>query len=496
MPLAKRDRKYVDGGGFEFLNQKTSFEGPSRWSPAGASRLWVYNLHYFQYLEEMNAAEGTALILDWITCNRDPGGPGFEPYTLSLRIREWIEWLQRHPDIESSKKREIVKSIALQTQAMDQQLEYHLLGNHILENAITLCWSGLSLEGPLCAGWLGSGIRILRRELNRQVLDDGTHDERSPMYQALITESLLRLAGVAEVSGKPHADTVYTLAHDAGTRMLATLQHLVHPDGGYALVNDTAEGVAARYQALLERFDAPQPVTKKSIGSFTLSNAGYLGWKDEKGTYLLFDAGPIGPHHQPGHGHADTLSFELSIQNSRVFTDTGVFTYDVSQERDYDRSTLAHNTIEVDGRDQSELWQAFRCGRRTIIEHASMQQTGEGAVFAGAYRGPGNIRHRRSLTYKSGEIAFVDTLGATGSHTGLLRLHLAPGLKLEKNQNAWTVIGDCCVIAKVVSNGLDWQASVSKYHPEFGIELERPCLSARIEFRDKATINWSIVWQP
>ena len=109
------------------------------------------------------------------------------------------------PGLDAVSRKAVVHSLAEQASALEAQIEYHLLGNHLLENGITLAWAGLSLDGPRSRQWLGKGLEILERELPRQVLDDGTHDERSPMYQALIAESLARLARVAALSAGPTA---------------------------------------------------------------------------------------------------------------------------------------------------------------------------------------------------------------------------------------------------------------------------------------------------
>ena len=102
--------------------------------------------------------------------------------------------------------------------------------------------------------------------------------------------------------------------------------------------------------------------------------------------YLVFDAGPIGPKHQPGHGHAGALSFELSAGGRRVVTDTGVLTAAAPLAATI--AHAAHNTVEIDGRDQSEVG-AFRCGRRSSI--VAPQPPGpRGATLIGEDRGPGS----------------------------------------------------------------------------------------------------------
>jgi len=197
---AKRHACGFDGVGFRFLNARHPFSGDRRWAPDAASRLWTYNLHYFEYLWGLEPGQALRLIDDWVAVNVDVRTPAWEPYPLSLRIREWIEWLHANPDLPSATREAVCRSVASQLAALSQQVELHLLGNHLAENAITLCWGGLSFTGVLADAWVRQGTRLMRREVIGQVLDDGVHDERSPMYQALLAQALLRLAEVAEQS--------------------------------------------------------------------------------------------------------------------------------------------------------------------------------------------------------------------------------------------------------------------------------------------------------
>ena len=80
--------------------------------------------------------------------------------------------------------------------------------------------------------------------------------------------------------------------------------------------------------------------------------------------HLLLDVAAIGPSYLPGHGHADSLSFEMSIYGTRVFVNSGVSEYKAGLIRDYERGTSAHNTVEVNGTNSSEIWAEFRVARR------------------------------------------------------------------------------------------------------------------------------------
>jgi uncharacterized heparinase superfamily protein len=400
------------------------------------------------------------------------------------------------PDLPDDDRRTLLQSLAHQTEVLLAQLEYHLQGNHLLENAITLCWSGLSHEGPHAAGWLARGLTLLERELALQVLADGSHEERTPMYQALLAEALLRLAEVAGQVPGEQATRIAALAGSAGGSLLKTLGALTHPDGEYALLNDTSLGDAPTFDDLLRRFaSAGGTLPATPGGAWQLSSAGYFGIRDQ-GTSFVFDAGPLGPDHQPGHGHADMLSFEMSHRGRRLITDTGAFTYDPGASRQWDRGTAAHNTVEVDERDQSELWGAFRCGRRARVLEAALAGERTDVRVTGAYRGPrklaGSIEHRRDIRRVGGVWRITDQVRANGDHSAVLRLHLAPGIVVRRAGGSVTFADQEATLGRLNGAAFAWQETRSPYHPSFGLELERSCLVARFSFRDRLELTWAL----
>lgn len=494
VPPADDDSRAFDGASFCFLNRRIRCSGADRWYPPGAEALWVYNLHYFRYLWSVGAATGRDLVDDWIQANTVPGTPAWDPYPISLRVREWLEWLFHHDCLDADFRSRVARSIVQQTEALCRRLEFHLMGNHLLENAITLCWAGLTFAGERADEWADQGAGLLREELNTQVLCDGSHSERSPMYQALLAEAILRLGEVAAQSSSHTARAIEEMARASGQGLLSSLELLVHPDGDYALVNDAALRVAPRLNSLRRRFGGRRPFSPMRR-AWGLDAAGYLGYRTGSGDYLVFDAGPIGPDHQPGHGHADTLSFELTHAGRRVITDTGVLTYAVGPMRQYDRSTAAHNTVQIDGRDQSEMWGSFRCARRATIHTACIHEDRTGTTLVGGYRGPGRglrrVDHTREVFAADRLLAFSDEVSASGDRSATLRLHFAPGLRLRKTIQHWTVEEESGRrIASVVGDSLEWRASSSPYHPEFGREEERASLVATMRFRDRLTAKW------
>ena len=492
---ARRSPAGFDGGSFVFLNRRHQAGMGGGWEPAGAERLWIYNLHYFHYLWGLPADAASRLILDWMDANPPTQGPGWEPYPIALRLREWIEWLHSAEGAGVARRGSVIASVAAQARALEGQVEFHLGGNHLLENAISLCWAGLSLDGPGSGVWVRVGLRLLVSCLSEQVLADGGHDERSPMYQSILAESLLRLAEVASAASGVEAEAIRSTSREAGLAMAKALQKMTHPDGQIALLNDSGFEIAPTAGDLSARFAAVG--VSPDHGAFDLPSTGLAGYRSAAGDYLVFDRGPLGPDHQPGHGHADTLGFELSLRGRRLVTDSGVFTYTPGLVRSSDRSTSAHSTLTVDGRNQADLWESFRCGDRPSITDTWGGEINDGVLLGGGFEGPsgpfGTVRHRRRLRYVEGQgLAGLDDVSCEGRHQGAIRFHLAPGLRTRWAGDSVEVRDGLSLMASFRGAALDWSVERTNYHPEFGKEIERDCVVARAPFSDRLVAVWNL----
>lgn len=474
----------ADGRMFTFLNQTLALEGADRWRPAAASRLWQYHLHYFRYLWALAPTPADALLADWLAANPPGASPGWEPYPTALRVREWLEWLLAQPEPEAGERGRAVASLAHQAAALEDQLEYHLGGNHLLEDAVTLCWAGLRLDGPRAARWRGRGSALLRRELAVQVLPDGGHAERSPMYQAILAEGILRLAEVAATSPAPGAEAIAEAAGTAGRRLAAALALLTHPDGRIALLNDAAWGEAPEWSALAARFGL---ASEGRPGAWALPDSGYYGWRGDDGTYLVCDAGPVGPDSNPGHAHGDIFSFELSVCGRRVIVDGGVHDYERGAVLDYCRSTAAHNTVEIDGLDQCEFWDVFRVARRGRPRDVAWAPGTDGFRLAGWHDGyrrlPGRPVHRREFHWQApAALTVTDRVTARRGVTAVSRLHVHPDCAVESVGRDGAIIRYKGVVVRVRFSGLGRLAlEESWFCPEFGRRIPNACLAWRAE---------------
>ncbi len=233
------------------------------------------------------------------------------------------------------------------------------------------------------------------------------------MYHALILEDLLDLVNL----GRAYPKLLPDFAAPAG-RMLSWLRFMTHPDGEIAFFNDAAFGVAPPPSELHDY------AARLGISPDTrpLGDSGYL--RLESGNAVaLFDAAPIGPDYQPGHAHADTLSFELSCRGRRVLVNSGTSTYEISAERNRQRGTAAHNTARVDGRNSSDVWASHRVGRRA---RPFDFRTGRGWIEA-AHDGYRPVIHRRRLELHESAAVITDSIEGSDTHTVEVFFHVAPG---------------------------------------------------------------------
>ncbi|MEA3274703.1 MAG: heparinase II/III family protein [Pseudomonadota bacterium] len=184
---------------FRFLNIEGELHGRESWNDTRRDKLWLYNLHYFDFLHsgEGDAGAQAGIIKRWIGDNPPVGGNGWEPYPLSLRIVNWTKWHLSGNALDG----EAIHSLAVQARYLAKRLEWHLLGNHLFANAKALVFAGVFFEGEEADAWLGKGLRILGEQAPEQVLEDGGHFELSPMYHGIVLEDLLDLVNLAGVYG-------------------------------------------------------------------------------------------------------------------------------------------------------------------------------------------------------------------------------------------------------------------------------------------------------
>ena len=418
-------------------------------------RLWTYHLNYCDFLNldfnRRGDPAGTGLraalriAVDW--CEQNPTGtePGWEPYPLSLRVVNWLKFLGRNAARaealgEAAALARLLASLRAQVLALEHRLEKDLLANHLLKNIKALIFAGALLEVPESRRWWTKGQKLLRREIEEQILPDGGHFERSPMYHALALEDLMDIESLSFCLPATPVDNGAERISETVDRMRGYLGRILHPDGEIPLFNDSAFGVARPSSELLARDVAPAfrsasagPACGAAATTHALADTGYAIIREaDSESCLVFDAGPLGPDHQPGHGHCDILSYELSLYGQRVVVDTGLSTYEPGRERHYERSTAAHNTLRIDGEEQAEIWGGFRVGRRPHVGRLSVGEIRRIRFARGEYGGHRGVGHSRTVLCVPGSCwVIVDCLRGRGLHRVESFVHFHPSVRLE-----------------------------------------------------------------
>jgi len=477
---ARREQSLVAPTQMRFLNEERDVDLHG-WDSKDLAKLWRYNQHYFDDLCAFGAAERTAwhreLIARWMRECPPGKGTAWEPYPTSLRIVNWIKWLRAgNEPVEG-----MLDSLAAQARFLTKRLEWHLLGNHLFVNAKALVVAGLFFEGPEADAWRETGWRILRTEIPEQILEDGGQFERSPMYHALAVEDMLDLLNAMRawpgVSAEPDERAVATRI----ASMRAFLLAMTHPDGNLGLFNDAAAGVAPltveleRYARQLGLGELP-PL---SDGIHAFPSTGMVRLQ-RSGIIALLDVAPIGPDYLPGHAHADTLSCEISIDGVRILVNTGTGSYHAGPSRDLERSTAAHNTVVLEGRNSSEVYGAFRVARRARPQGLEVQQRRDGFVVRCSHDGyshlPGSPRHTRVWLLDAECLTVTDIIERASSAVGWWRTALGAEW-LGAGEVALRTQGKLVAMMRFRGSRLKLQKVV--LHPSFGESIE----GSAIEFR-------------
>ena len=514
-------RQIIQTGEVRFIEQAIQGTEQAPWWTKEISRRQIYHANYCDFLNvDLDGPEdshllrrATEIALSWRDQNPRGTEVGWGPFFLSLRIVNWLKYLVRNAFrsemIGDRAQIELVlASLRVQILSLESRLERELLANHLLKNAKALVFAGALLEAPESGRWRSLGQQILREQIAEQILPDGGHIERSPMYHAWILDDLLDIRHMFE-SCPPDAPECALEVSQCIVSMGSYLSQIVHPDGEIPLFNDSQLDVTRPTAQILS--DAGAPVEKSlqsGIEVKAMCDTGYATIRDTLArSFLIFDCGPLGPDYQPGHGHSDVLSYELTLQGQRVIVDTGVSSYERGPERYYERSTAAHNTIRVDGLEQAEIWGGFRVGRRPTVSPIRCGEIANCQFVCGTHFGYQylNVVHSRSIIRLKGDSwVFVDTLSGKGRHKFESFIHLHPTIRVLPCAEVQISSPDMMVprwvfefeglryLFMVLGDGIMTQTQ-AWYSPGFAIRLCQPVIHWTLEREVPARMLYAVV---
>lgn len=468
-PKAKDSYKNKE---FKFLNKQKAFTNEIDWNFREFGKLWCYKLNYLECLIQENIDKEVAysILSEYINAE-DQIVDGHEPYPTSLRLIHAIKFLSE----KNIKDIKIDEWIGKQAVLLQQNLEYHLMGNHLLENGFSLLFAAFHLRD---ISLYQSAKEILLKELDEQILEDGAHFELSPMYHLIIFSRVVDAINLIS-SNDSFDDALFNTLKDKAVLMLSWIDNMMI-NGILPKVNDCYD---------ISRKDIHDTIHyANDLGIFRqnipLGKSGYRMFSKPEYT-CLFDIGNVGPDYIPGHAHADTLQFLLWVRDKEVISDTGVSTYERNQIRQSERSTQAHNTVVVNDINSSEVWAAFRVGSRAKIfdvkeTNESIEASHDGYLHL-------DVIHKRKIVCGDREILITDTIDSKRQTTLKAYLHFHPDIyPILKEDKIWT---EDCVFSFQGINQIEF----SSYQYARNYNKTDSSLKAIISFEQTMTTKISIL---
>ena len=488
---------------------KTGREWPRRFSPmidwrrtdvGGVKYVWEINRHqfliptaktYFITQERRYADQVLDILADWVDNNPPLEGINWtSSLELSIRLIAWtfiLHMLRDALDVRDVRYKKILGSLIVQARFVEKNLSrFSSANNHRLGEVAGLAVVGLGLPGiPEASKWATEGCQFLEEEIFLQVCEDGVGKEQSTDYLCFVLD--LALVALALARRRQHSmeERVWERL-EAACIFLCTIAEncsviprIGDGDDSFAVRFDTSldnfcsvigtVGVLRKRNEFI-RWACPLdekvfwlagpsledgidvPVTDRAKQtSMAFDRGGYYLMKaDDEGVGVTaqIDCGPLGYLSIAAHGHADSLSFVLRRGTEYIFVDPGTYLYQCGGIwRNYFKSTRAHNTISVDGRDQSEAGGTFLWKQKAQSFPELWSTSKKVDLFIGSHDGYDRLRdpvkHRRGFIFIKPDIFIViDSIQALGFHKYEQIFHLDPNIVVNRNSdNRWFLKG-------------------------------------------------------
>lgn len=367
--------------------------------------------------------------------------------------------------------------------------------------------------------WLEQARRELEHEAVAQFSRDGVNREQAFAYHMFSSEFLFVAGLLGQASGQPFSRSYWASLQ----RALRFLRSVRDVGGHLPMVGDADDGCVFRLDASgMDRAAQLLALGDTVFGGRLDAHPGVrwllhalpggrpdcdahevdTGWAFPDGGYLLFgkhfgqeqeikgmlDCGPLGYLGIAAHGHADALALTLSVAGEECLVDPGTYSYWQEQKwRDYFRGTSSHNTVRIDGLDQSVSGGRFMWLKKARATIERMPSSPLEFDFRGSHDGyqrlSDPVRHVRSVRFEGAANSLVvrDEVAAKKPHKVELFWHFAPGLDLRLSSHGLAVRGRKFVL-QLQATGADLQLELVRgaENPPLGwysrtYESRQPC---------------------
>jgi hypothetical protein len=440
-----RDREFI------FLNLSIKFKKKIDWNYSNNGKLWTYNLTYFDFLSQKNQRDNNLALIGSFINNIDNLKDGLEPFPISLRGINWIKYLT----YSNIKNQRIDDSLYGQYYILLNNIEYHLLGNHLLENGFSLLFGSYYFQDNRL---YEKAKEILVEELEEQILNDGGHFELSPMYHQIMLFRVLDSINLIKHNSWKNGELLGFL-RGKGELMLGWIDKISYKNGDIPLLNDSTNHIAPTTEQLINYSKS----LNLKIYSLRLNESGYRKVLNDNYECIV-DIGNIGAEYIAGHAHADCFNFELRFGDKPFIVDTGLSTYETSPRRDIERSTISHNTVEVNDKNQSETWGGFRVANRARVIDIKEKD----GVIEATHDGYKPILHTRKWYFGKDKVTIEDNLDRDA--IGIARLHFHPDISKDY------------ILKHIEISTDDWKFDKYNYSCEFNLQVEANLIEIRFRY--------------
>jgi len=491
--------------------------------PTLGKAYWVtgdekYAQEFAEEVRHWTGQNPVGLGVNW-TCTMD----------VAIRAVNWVwgyYFFQHSPSLDERFRLDLLKSLYLHGKHIMGHLEFGpRRGNHYLADVVGLVYLGVffqqSSEGR---AWLERGIQAVTEENLRQVHPDGADFEGSLSYHRYVTEFLLS-ATILGLKNDRRFPEWYMLRLE---KMVELVMYYTRPDGTAPQIGDNDDGrlqtladygswhpadhryLLAVGAGLLNRADFRAAAGQHHEEAFWLFGGEILskrvrsrrrvialesrGWP-EGGYYVLrkddlhmtVDCLPLDEEAPSGHRHNSRLSFELFAYDKTFLVDPGAYLYTADAVmRNLFRSTAYHNTVVVDGEEQSRFDQSslFAMGSEGSARVTRWESNEEYDLLDAEHRGYERlvlpVVHRRTIFFDKREAIWIvrDVFAGSGVHHLDVYFHLAP-VEAELDPEGRFVVstradGANLAIMPLEAEGLGAEISTGWVSTRYGVREEAP----------------------
>lgn len=467
----------------EILNNKLTFLNKSLlfsetlWKDANIPQLWRFNSHYFDFIipllknyhkeRDMKYYHKTKyFILNWINANVIWSGDGWHPYTISLRLVNWVYAYQIFEEVligDKDFRKILLESIYLQYNYLLKNTEKDVLGNHYFENIKTIILVSMFFKNDYT---LGKYSKEFYSQLDEQILNDGMHFERSFTYHKIILEDTLMIASWLRQHGKYYRNyLIDTIGKMANCLYSVEADLNVTPQ-----FNDSGHNVGKSTSSILNTCIKYFGISPRFIES--LVNSGYYIIKHEN-MKLIIDCGEISPAYLPAHGQCDALSYELYKDGQPFIVNSGTYEYGNGKWRVFFRSTKAHNTVLIGDCEQAQCWGSFRIAKRSGGFNAAIAHKS----FSGSFYNYKGYCHKRRIEWIDNNLLLI--IDTVGSESAKSYIHFHPEYAVTYEKGLFIIEKENISVASIhyfncaEQNCIFGDKNNGWYSPEYGLMYPR-----------------------